>query len=47
MGGVKTTTKTTIVISSELWRQVAIRAAELGITKREFLERALREKLSN
>lgn len=45
MSEVKKTTKTTIVVDSKLWHQVSIRAAELKITKREFLERALREAL--
>ena len=34
-----------IEIDSDLWRLVSIRAAELEITKKEFVETALREKL--
>lgn len=34
-------------IDSELWRQLSVRAAERGITKREAVETALREWLKN
>jgi len=39
------TIKTTVIINAELWHQVSIRAAELRITKRGFLEKALEEQL--
>lgn len=35
----------TVTIDDELWHQVGIRAAQMRMTKRAFLEEALREKL--
>lgn len=38
--------RVTIDMNKELWHQVGIESAKLGITKREFTETALREKVN-
>lgn len=37
--------RVTIDINKELWHQVGIESAKLGIYKKDFLEKALKEKI--